>query len=134
MLQGKCTALTEYTGTAHGVDDPTPSKVVGKIDMAATPKQVKSGPAIGTFICGIASGAKNPAGAVKFLEWFTSSEVQQEFAGRRQRRGDRHGAARSGAGDASTAGCRRSPTPSTTRCRSRGRRTSRRWRTSSARR
>ena len=77
--------MTEYTGTAHVVDDPTQSKVVGKIDFAATPKQVKSGPAIGTFICGIASGAPNTAGAVKFLEWFTSSKVQKEFAGRRQR-------------------------------------------------
>jgi multiple sugar transport system substrate-binding protein len=81
MLQGHCTAMTEYTGTAHVVDDPTQSKVVGKIDFAATPKQVKSGPAIGTFICGIASGAPNTAGAVKFLEWFTSSKVQKEFAG-----------------------------------------------------
>jgi multiple sugar transport system substrate-binding protein len=81
MLQGHCTAMTEYTGTAHVVDDPTQSKVVGKIDFAATPKQVKSGPAIGTFICGIASGAPNTAGAVAFLEWFTSSKVQKEFAG-----------------------------------------------------
>jgi multiple sugar transport system substrate-binding protein len=81
MLQGHATAMTEYTGTAHVVDDPSQSKVVGKIDFAATPKQVISGPAIGTFICGIASGAKNPAGAVRFLEWFTSSKVQKEFAG-----------------------------------------------------
>lgn len=80
MLQGHCTAMTEYTGTAHQVDDPHYSKVIGKIDFAATPKQVISGPAIGTFIAGIASGSKNPAGAVKFLEWFTSSKVQKEFA------------------------------------------------------
>jgi ABC-type glycerol-3-phosphate transport system substrate-binding protein len=81
FLQGHATAMTEYTGTAHGVDDPTVSKVVGKVDFAATPSQEKSGPAIGTFICGIASAAPNPAGAVAFLEWFTSSKVQQEFAG-----------------------------------------------------
>jgi len=80
MLQGHCTAMTEYTGTAHVVDDPTQSKVVGKIDFAATPSQVKSGPAIGTFICGIASAAPNTEGAVKFLEWFTSDKVQHEFA------------------------------------------------------
>ena len=80
MLQGHATAMTEYTGTAHQVDVPADSKVVGKIDFAATPTQERSGPAIGTFICGIASGAKNPAGAVKFLEWFTSSPVQQQFA------------------------------------------------------
>src|SRR5205085_10254916 len=80
MLEGKCTALTEYTGLVHRVDDPSSSKVVGKIDMAATPAQEKSGPAIGTFICGIASGAKNTKAAVQFLEWFTSSKVQTEFA------------------------------------------------------
>jgi multiple sugar transport system substrate-binding protein len=80
LLQGKCTALTEYTGLVHQVDNPSASKVIGKIDMAATPSQEKSGPAIGTFICGIASGAKNTQGAVQFLEWFTSSKVQTDFA------------------------------------------------------
>jgi len=80
MLEGKCTALTEYTGTCQRVDDPASSKVVGKINMAATPKQEKHGPAIGTFIASVSSGSKNPAGAVQFLEWFTSSKVQLEFA------------------------------------------------------
>jgi multiple sugar transport system substrate-binding protein len=80
MLQGKCMALTEYTGLVHRVDDESSSQVVGKIDMAATPAQEKSGPAIGTFICGIASGAKNPDAAKQFLEWFTSSKIQTDFA------------------------------------------------------
>jgi multiple sugar transport system substrate-binding protein len=81
MLQGKCMALTEYTGTAvTEIDNPSDSKVVGKINMATTPKQVKNGPAIGTFICGIASGSPNPDGAVKFLEWFTSDRIQTQFA------------------------------------------------------
>jgi multiple sugar transport system substrate-binding protein len=82
MLTGKCTALTEYTGLVHRVDDPASSKVVHKIDMTATPKQEKHGPAIGTFICGISSGSKNPKGAVNFLEWFTSSRIQKQFARR----------------------------------------------------
>ena len=64
----------------HRVDDKSSSQVVGKIDMAATPAEEQSGPAIGTFICGIASGAKNPDAAVKFLEWFTSSKIQKDFA------------------------------------------------------
>jgi multiple sugar transport system substrate-binding protein len=81
FLQGKATAMTEYTGTAHSVDDPSVSKIVNKAQFAATPSQEKSGPAIGTFICGIASGAPNPAGAVAFLEWFTSDKVQKDFAG-----------------------------------------------------
>src|ERR1700694_3595481 len=80
LLTAKSMALTEYTGLTHQVDDPAASKVVGQINMAATPSQVKSGPAIGTFICGIASGAPNADGAKKFLEWFTSSPVQIDFA------------------------------------------------------
>jgi multiple sugar transport system substrate-binding protein len=80
LLQGKCMALTEYTGLVHRVDDESSSQVVGKIDMAATPAQEKSGPAIGTFICGIPAGAKNPDAAKQFLEWFTSSKVQTDFA------------------------------------------------------
>jgi len=80
LLEGKCTALTEYTGLSHRIDDPASSKVVGKIDCAATPAQEKSGPAIGTFICGVASGAQNTDSAVKFLEWFTSEQVQIDFA------------------------------------------------------
>ncbi len=80
MLEGKCTALTEYTGLAQRIDDPASSKVVGKITAANTPKQEIHGPAIGTFIASVASGAKNPEGAVQFLEWFTSSETQMEFA------------------------------------------------------
>ena len=82
LLQGKCTALTEYTGTVHVIDDPKQSKVVGKINTAATPKQERHGPAIGTFICGIASGSKNPQGAIQYLEWFTSSRIQKQFARR----------------------------------------------------
>ncbi|MEA2643599.1 MAG: multiple sugar transport system substrate-binding protein [Chloroflexota bacterium] len=80
LLQGNCLALTEYTGLSHLVDDASQSKVAGKINMAATPSQAKSGPAIGTFICGIASGAKNPQGAKKYLEWFTSAQIQMDFA------------------------------------------------------
>ena len=37
MLQGHCTAMTEYTGTAHGVDDPTQSKVVGQDRLRGHP-------------------------------------------------------------------------------------------------
>src|SRR3954452_12367741 len=73
-------ALTENTGLVPRADDASSSQVTGKIDMAATPAQEKSGPAIGTFICGIASGAKNPDAAKQFLEWFTSSKVQTDFA------------------------------------------------------
>jgi len=80
LLEGKCTALTEYTGLVQRVDDPASSKVVGKIDMATTPKQEKHAPPIGTFIASVSAGAKNPEGAVQFLEWFTSNDTQLEFA------------------------------------------------------
>jgi multiple sugar transport system substrate-binding protein len=81
LLQGKALAITDYTGTAvTAIDDPSQSKVVGKIDTTNTPKQVKNGPAIGTFIAGIASGAPNTDGALRFLEWFTSDKIQLAFA------------------------------------------------------
>jgi ABC-type glycerol-3-phosphate transport system substrate-binding protein len=82
LLQGKCTALTEYTGLVHQIDNPSASKVIHQINTAATPAQERHGPAIGTFICGIASGAKNPEGAIHYLEWFTSSRIQKQFARR----------------------------------------------------
>jgi multiple sugar transport system substrate-binding protein len=81
LMQGKALAITDYTGTAvYGIDDPKASKIVGKIGVTTTPKQVKNGPAIGTFICGVASGSKNPEGAVQFLDWFTSDKIQLQFA------------------------------------------------------
>lgn len=80
MLQGNAMALTEYTGLVQLVDDPKASKVPGKIQMAATPAEVRSGPAIGTFIAGIPAGAENPEAAVEFLDWFTSDEIQIDFA------------------------------------------------------
>jgi multiple sugar transport system substrate-binding protein len=80
MLEGKCMALTEYTGLTQRIDDPESSQVVGKINTAATPAQEKAGPAIGTFICGIPVSAPNVEGAVQFLEWFTSEQVQIDFA------------------------------------------------------
>ena len=81
LLQGKCIAITDYTGTAvTAIDNPSSSKVVGKINLATTPKQVVNGPAIGTFICGISAGAQNPDAAKQFLEWFTSDKIQLQFA------------------------------------------------------
>ena len=81
LLQGKAMAITDYTGTAvTAIDNPASSKVVGKINLATTPKQVVNGPAIGTFICGISAGAKNPQAAVEFLQWFTSDKIQLQFA------------------------------------------------------
>ena len=81
LLQGKCMAITDYTGTAvTAIDNPTSSKVVGKINLATTPKQTANGPAIGTFICGISAGAQNPDAAKQFLEWFTSDKIQLQFA------------------------------------------------------
>ncbi len=81
LLQGKVMAITDYTGLAvTAIDDPSQSKVVGKINESSTPKQVQPGPAIGTFICGISSGTKNHDAAVQFLEWFTSDKIQLQFA------------------------------------------------------
>ena len=80
LLQGQCLALTEYTGLTQRMDDPESSNVVGKINCAATPSQVRSGPAIGIFNAGIPPSAPNQEGALEFLDWFTSDEIQLQFA------------------------------------------------------
>jgi multiple sugar transport system substrate-binding protein len=80
LLEGQSMALTEYTGLTQRIDDPASSKVVGKINCAATPSEVVSGPAIGIFNAGIPPSAPNVDGAIKFLDWFTSDDVQLQFA------------------------------------------------------
>jgi multiple sugar transport system substrate-binding protein len=80
LLQGQSLALTEYTGLTQRIDDPESSTVVGKIDCAATPAEEKSGPAIGIFNAGVPPSAPNTDGAIQFLDWFTSDDVQLDFA------------------------------------------------------
>jgi multiple sugar transport system substrate-binding protein len=80
MLEGNCMALTEYTGLTQRIDDPASSKVVGKLNCAATPSQERHGPAIGIFNAGIPPSAPNKEGAIRFLEWFTTDKVQADFA------------------------------------------------------
>ena len=134
LLQGKCMALTEYTGLVHRVDDASSSQVVGKIDMAATPAQEKSGP--GDRHVHLRDRRRAPRTRTRRSSSSSGSRprrCRRDFA-----RGDGSAAVTGSAltdaaGDRrSTAGCRRSRTPSTTRCRSRRRRTSRSSRTSSA--
>ena len=134
LLQGKCTALTEYTGLVHRVDDTSSSQVVGKIDMAATPSQEKSGPGDRHFHLRHRVGREEPRPPPSSSSSGSPpSKVQTDFA--------REGGSAAVTGCAlsdparsrSTAGCRRSRTRSTTRSRSPRRRTSRSSRTSSAR-
>ncbi len=103
MLEGKCTALTEYTGLAQRIDDPASSKVVGKISAATTPKQEMHGPADRHLhrqrLLGRQEYRRGGAvpGVVHLQRRAARIRPQVRRCG-----GDRHGAQRSGSGEGSS--------------------------------
>lgn len=82
-LQGNCITNIEWTGWISQAEDPTKSKVVGKTGWALTPKKVRHASQIGNWVMGIGAGSKNSDGALKFLDWFLSDDVQTDLAKRK---------------------------------------------------
>jgi len=80
MLEGNAFAATMWTGWCRQTDDASKSKVVGKVSFDVPPKQVDQFAKIGLFSAGIAASAPNKDGALKFFQWFNSSETQIKFA------------------------------------------------------
>ncbi|HVN82490.1 MAG TPA: extracellular solute-binding protein [Terriglobia bacterium] len=80
LLQGNAFAATMWTGWCGQTDDPTKSRVVGKIDFAVPPKKINQIAKLGLFMAGIAASAPNKAEALEFLRWFSSSPTQLKFA------------------------------------------------------
>ena len=80
ILGGDAGAIIQYSGNAIKSDDPTQSKVVGKLDFGVVPKQVKAIAQIGIFIAGVPKSAPNKANAIAFLKWYTSAETQAKLA------------------------------------------------------
>ena len=134
MLEGKCTALTEYTGLVHQVDNKSASKVVRKDrhgghadsgeerarrsarSSAGSPPERRTPPAPCTSSSGSPRARSKPISPV-LAEAPRSPSPRWRILRR----------------PSSTAGCPRSRTRSTTRCPSPRPRTSRSSRTSSAR-
>ena len=72
ILGGDAGAVIEYSGNALKADDPTQTKVPGKLDFGIVPKQVRPSSQIGIFIAGIPKSAPNKAEFIAFLKWYTS--------------------------------------------------------------
>jgi multiple sugar transport system substrate-binding protein len=80
ILGGEAAAIIQYSGNAIKSDDPTQSKVVGKLDFAVVPKQVSAIAQIGIFIHGVSASAPNKDNAIAFMKWFASNEAQAALA------------------------------------------------------
>jgi multiple sugar transport system substrate-binding protein len=80
ILGGDAGAIIQYSGNAVKSDDPTASKVVGKLDFGVIPKKEKAIGQLGIFIAGIPKSAPNKANAIAFLKWYVSPETQAKLA------------------------------------------------------
>jgi multiple sugar transport system substrate-binding protein len=80
ILGGDAGAVIEYSGNALKADDPTQTKVAGKLDFGIVPKQVSAISQMGIFIAGIPKSAPNKANSIAFLKWYTSKEIQAKLS------------------------------------------------------
>jgi multiple sugar transport system substrate-binding protein len=80
ILGGDAAAIIQYSGNAIKSDDPTQSKVVGKLDFATVPKQDLAIAQIGIFINGVSVSAPNMDNAITFMKWFGGSDAQTALA------------------------------------------------------
>ena len=80
ILGGDAGAIIQYSGNALKADDPTQTKVAGKLDFGVVPKQEKAIAQLGIFIAGVPKSAPNKANAIAFLKWYTSPATQAKLA------------------------------------------------------
>ena len=80
ILGGEAGAIIQYSGNALKADDPTQSKVVGKLDFGVVPKQEKAIAQLGIFIASVPKSAPNKDNAIAFLEWYSSPATQAKLA------------------------------------------------------
>jgi len=75
LLQGTAAMSINWPAWVPAVDDPSKSRVVGKIAFAPMPGEKNSGVAeIGNWLLAIPRGSRNPERAFDFLLWATSAE------------------------------------------------------------
>lgn len=80
ILGGDAGAIVQYSGNAIKSDDPTQTKVAGKLDFGIVPKKEKAIAQLGIFIAGVPKSAPNKANAIAFLKWYTSKETQAKLS------------------------------------------------------
>jgi multiple sugar transport system substrate-binding protein len=75
LLQGTAAMSINWPAWVPAVDDPSKSRVIGKIAFAPMPGEKNSGVAeIGNWLLAIPRGSRNPERAFDFLLWATSAE------------------------------------------------------------
>ncbi|MEL6477133.1 MAG: extracellular solute-binding protein [Pseudomonadota bacterium] len=74
FLQGKTAMYLDTTVVAGQINDPSKSKVVGKVGWAMHPKGVRRGSQTGGFGIGIPKNAQNKEAAFLLMQWLTSKK------------------------------------------------------------
>jgi multiple sugar transport system substrate-binding protein len=80
FLQGKTAMFLDSTVFAGSVNDPSKSKVVGKIGWAPHPMGVRRGSQTGGFGIGIPKNAENKEAAFLLMQWLTSKKADKMIA------------------------------------------------------
>lgn len=80
FLQGKSAMFLDSTVFAGQVNDPTKSRVVGKIGWAPHPMGVRKGSQTGGFGIGIPKNAEHKEAAFLLMQWLTSKKADKLIA------------------------------------------------------
>ncbi len=80
FLQGNTAMFLDSTVVAGQVEDPTRSKIVGKVGWAMHPMDVRRGSQTGGFGIAIPRNAKNKEAAFLLMQWLTSKRVDKLVA------------------------------------------------------
>ena len=80
FLQGNTAMFLDSTVVAGQVEDPTRSKVMGKVGWAMHPMDVRRGSQTGGFGIAIPRNGKNKEAAFLLMQWLTSKRVDKMIA------------------------------------------------------
>lgn len=80
FLQGKSAMFLDSTVFAGQVNDPSKSKVIGKVGWAPHPMGVKSASQTGGFGIGIPTNAQHKKAAFLLMQWLTSKKADKLIA------------------------------------------------------
>ncbi|MGY0398539.1 MAG: extracellular solute-binding protein [Ostreibacterium sp.] len=80
FLQGKAAMYLDSTVISGEINDPSRSKVAGKVAFALHPKGVKRGSETGGFGLAIPKNGNHPKAAFLLLQWLTSPKIDKEIA------------------------------------------------------
>ncbi len=81
LLQGTAAMSIDWPAWVTAMDDPTKSRVAGKIAFAAMPgERVAGHSAMGNWVLGIPAASKNIEGAFTFVRWATDAPQMRKAA------------------------------------------------------